>query len=104
MPPAEAGARLAVILSPRAKASALVGRHGDDLKIRIAAPPAEGLANAALIRFLAGLLNHPPGCLSLAAGQRGRRKIVKIEGLSESELWARLHPHLNGTIKGAAKP
>ncbi len=87
-------ARLSVTLSPRARTSALVGRHGDDLKIKIAAPPAEGLANQALIKFLADLLNIGANRVSLVAGQRGRRKIVKIEGLSETELWERLNKYL----------
>ena len=72
----------------------MVGRHGDDLKIKIAAPPAEGLANQALLKFLADLLGCAPGGLSLAAGQRGRRKIVKIEGLDEETVWSRLNEHL----------
>jgi len=86
---------LPVILSPRAKANALVGLHGEDLKIKIAAPPAEGAANAALVKFLAGLLNLNPNNFSLVAGQRGRRKIIRIEGLTEAELWSRLNQHLN---------
>jgi len=91
----ERESRLSVTLSPRAKNSALVGRHGQDLKIKIAAPPAEGLANQALLKFLAELLGLNNKCLSLVAGQRGRRKIVKIEGLSETELWERLNRHLS---------
>ncbi|MDL2227196.1 DUF167 domain-containing protein [Deltaproteobacteria bacterium OttesenSCG-928-M10] len=87
---------LKVILSPRAKANALVGRHGEDLKIKIAAPPADGAANQALIKYLAGLLDLSPAGLNLIAGQTGRRKIVKIEGLSSEELWSRLNKYLEG--------
>lgn len=81
---------LNVLLSPRAKANALVGFQGGDLKIKIAAPPAEGAANQALIKYLAGLLAHNANRFSLTAGQRGRRKILRIEGLAEAELWSRL--------------
>jgi uncharacterized protein (TIGR00251 family) len=83
--------RLGVLISPRAKTDALVGFSGTDLKLKIAAPPAGGAANAALVKFLAGLLGVRPACLSLMAGQRGRRKIVRIEGLTEEELRARLN-------------
>lgn len=83
-----------VLLSPRARANALVGLQGGDLKIKIAAPPAEGAANQALVKFLAALLGHNARCFSLTAGQRGRRKIVRIEGLDEAELWSRLRPFL----------
>lgn len=85
---------LKVILSPRAKANSLVGRHGEDMKIKIAAPPTDGAANQALIKYLADLLNLSPSGLSLIAGQTGRRKIVKIEGIDSEELWNRLNKHL----------
>lgn len=65
--------------------------QGGDLKIKIAAPPADGAANQALINYLAGLLGHSANRFSLTAGQRGRRKIVRIEGLTEAELWRRLN-------------
>ncbi len=87
-------ARLGVVLSPRARANALVGLHGPDLKIKVTAPPAEGAANQALLKFLAELLDLNPGRLSVTAGQTGRRKIVRIEGLTEAELWDRLNEYL----------
>ena len=86
----EAVCRLAVRLSPRARADAVVGWQGSELKVRVAAPPAGGAANQALLKFLAVLLNLSVGRLSLAAGQGSRRKIVRIEGLSEAELRRRL--------------
>ncbi|MDL2260614.1 DUF167 domain-containing protein [Deltaproteobacteria bacterium OttesenSCG-928-K17] len=91
---AEDVACLKVLLSPRAKATALVGLQGEDLKIKVAAPPVEGAANQALLKFLAGLLGHSANLMEVTAGQRGRRKIVKIKGLSEAELQSRLAPHL----------
>ena len=83
-----------MVLSPRAKANSLVGMHGEDLKIKIAAPPAEGAANQALLKFMAGILGLNPNRLSLIAGQTGRRKIVKIEGLTEEALWRILNQRL----------
>jgi uncharacterized protein len=67
---------------PRARATAVAGRHGDALKIRVAAPPVDGAANAELVRFLADRLNVPRGAITVAAGQTGRRKTVKIEGVT----------------------
>ena len=52
-------ARLVLHIVPRARATAVAGRHGDALKIRVAAPPADGAANAELIRFLAARLGRP---------------------------------------------
>lgn len=59
----------------------MAGRHGDALKIRVAAPPAHGAANAELIRFLAARLGIPRTAIAITAGQSGRRKIVSITGL-----------------------
>jgi len=67
-------------IQPGAKRSELVGLHGDALKIRLAAPPVEGKANAALISFLADLLDVPKTAVSLEAGASSRRKRVRVDG------------------------
>jgi len=74
-------ARLVVHVVPRAAASAVAGRHGDALKIRIAAPPAGGAANEELVRFLAELLQVPRSAIAITAGVSARRKTVSIAGL-----------------------
>lgn len=66
---------------PRAATSALAGRHGDALKIRIAAPPQDGAANDELVRFLSSRLNVPRSAIAITAGASGRRKTVSIAGL-----------------------
>ncbi|HEY3280258.1 MAG TPA: DUF167 domain-containing protein [Gemmatimonadales bacterium] len=66
---------------PRARETALAGRHGDALKIRLAAPPVDGAANEELIRFVAERLGVPRGAVTITAGQAGRRKTVKVEGV-----------------------
>jgi hypothetical protein len=66
---------------PRAASTAVAGRHGDALKIRIAAPPVEGAANHELIRFLAARLAVPRNAITITAGVRGRRKIVAVTGI-----------------------
>ncbi len=75
-------ATLAVHVQPRAKASAVAGRHGDAVKIRLAAPPVDGAANEELVRFLAEALGVPRSAVRIARGHTGRRKTVVIEGLS----------------------
>lgn len=74
-------ARLILHIVPRAATTAVAGRHGDALKIRIAAPPADGAANAELLRFLAARLGIARGAIAITAGASGRRKIVSVAGM-----------------------
>ena len=75
---------------PRAKRSGVAGRHGDAVKIRVAAPPVEGKANAALLDALATALDVRAGALELVAGTRGRDKVVRVAGLSPATVASRL--------------
>lgn len=67
---------------PGARRSEIVGPHGAALKIRIAAPPADGRANGALCEFLAERLGLPRGAVSLVRGESSRRKRVRVTGLA----------------------
>jgi hypothetical protein len=70
---------------PRSAASAVAGRHGDAVKIRLAAPPVDGAANDELVRFLAERLAVPRGAIAIAAGRSSRRKSVTITGMETTE-------------------
>jgi len=74
-------ATLVVHVVPRARVTAVAGRHGGVLKIRLAAPPVDGAANAELVRFFAERLGVSRSNITIAAGHTGRRKTVKIEGV-----------------------
>jgi len=76
------GIRLTVHLQPNARRSELAGLHGDALKVRIAAPPVDGAANAAVIAFLADRLRVPRGSIRLLSGAASRRKRLEIDGVS----------------------
>lgn len=84
------GLLLPVRAVPRAAKNELQGVHGDALKIRLQAPPVEGKANAALIRFLSDALDIPRTQLSIASGETGRNKAVRITGLSKADLIKKL--------------
>ena len=58
----------------------VVGRYGDRIKIRVAAPAVDGKANVALIRFLAREFGVKQGQIRLAGGARSRDKRVVIDG------------------------
>ncbi len=66
---------------PRAKGTEIAGRHGDAIRVRLAAPPVDGAANAELVRFLAERLAVPRGAVTIVRGVTARRKTVSIEGL-----------------------
>lgn len=70
---------IAVHVQPGAKRTEIAGRHGDALKIRLAAPPVDGKANDALIAFLAESFGVPRRRVTLLRGAKSRDKVVRIE-------------------------
>jgi uncharacterized protein len=76
----QGGARLTLILhiQPGAKRTEVAGLHGDALKIRVAAAPVEGAANAALMAFLAEVFGVPQCQVILKQGNKSRRKVIEI--------------------------
>ena len=69
---------LTLHIQPGAKKTEVAGKHGDALKIRLAAPPVDGKANAALINFVADRLGLAKSAVSLKSGQTSRRKVLEI--------------------------
>lgn len=69
---------LTVHVQPGAKRTGVAGAHGDALKIRLAAPPADGKANAELIRFLAEAFDVPLRGVAILRGETSRDKAVRI--------------------------
>ncbi len=80
------GVLLPVRAVPRASKNEIQGVHGEALKIRLQAPPVEGKANQALIRFLSDALDIPRAQLSIASGETGRNKAVLITGITREAL------------------
>lgn len=69
---------LTLHIQPGAKKTEIAGEHGDALKIRLAAPPVDGKANAALLEFIADRLGVAKGAVILKSGQTSRRKVVEV--------------------------
>ncbi len=93
------GALLWVRVQPRAKREGIEGLHGDRLKIALNAPPVDGAANSALVRFLADLLEVPPSSLEVVIGQSNREKAVEIRGLTLEAAAARLKTRLESVAR-----
>ncbi|MBI1907007.1 MAG: YggU family protein [Rhodocyclales bacterium] len=73
---------LSVHVQPGAKQTGFAGRYGDALKLRLAAPPVDGKANAALCRFLAEYCGVAKSSVTLVSGQSSRAKRVRIVGIN----------------------
>jgi uncharacterized protein (TIGR00251 family) len=88
--PADGGVRLRVRVQPRASRSEIAGVHGDELRIRLQAPPVDGAANEALVRFLADALGAPRAAVEIVSGLASRSKTVVIRGVAEADAARRL--------------
>jgi hypothetical protein len=77
-------AQFVVHVVPRAKVTEVAGRHGDAVRIRLAAPPVDGAANAELVRFLAERLGVPRSAVVLVRGATARRKTLTVAGVTVS--------------------
>lgn len=87
-----AGAVIELVVQPRASRTRVVGEHDGRLKLQIAAPPVDGEANAEVIAFLAGALRVRRAAILLLRGDAGRRKTVRIEGVSAAQVTSALAP------------
>jgi len=81
---------LAIRVKPRSSRAAVVGERGGRLLLQVTAPPEAGRANQAVCRLLAGELKLAAGRISIVSGQRARDKLVRIDGLAQDEVAARL--------------
>jgi uncharacterized protein (TIGR00251 family) len=88
----ESGIRLRLRVQPRASRTELAGVMGDRLRVRLAAPPVDGAANEALVRWLAERLGVARGVVRVVSGQTGRNKVVAVAGIGVAEARARLLP------------
>ncbi len=88
--PHPGGVVVAVVATPRAGATSLVDVNDGALRVRLAAPPVDGAANAALARCLADVFGVARSRVEVLSGQRGRRKRVLVREVSASEATASL--------------
>ena len=84
------GVVLHVHVQPGAGRSAVVGRHGDALKVRVAAPPVEGRANEATRALLAEALGVAGGDVELTSGESSRSKRFRVRGVEPEDFDKRL--------------
>lgn len=81
---------VAVRVTPRSSRTAIEGVDATgELRVRVTAPPADGAANAAVVKLLAKDLGVPKGAVSLVSGASSRHKRVRLEGVDVAELRGR---------------
>lgn len=78
--------RISIYVQPRASKTMIAGMHDGCVKVRLAAPPVDGAANAALIEFVAERLRIAKSRVRIVSGQSSRRKVVEVDGVSAQEL------------------
>jgi hypothetical protein len=86
----DGGTAVELWVQPRASSDEVNGLRDGAVKVRVSAPPVDGRANDALLRFLAKHLGVPRRALEIVRGQAGRRKTVRVEGLGPEETRKRL--------------
>jgi uncharacterized protein (TIGR00251 family) len=84
------GVCLSVKVQPRAPRDEIGEVSGDELKIKVTAPPVDSAANEALVRLLAHVLQCPRSAVHVVQGDRSRHKRVLVEGMSPAVVEARL--------------
>ena len=73
-------------IQPKASKNRIVGLHDGCLKIAVAAPPVEGKANKAVVKFLADIFGVPVRDVTVKSGAQSRRKLVVVRTLDATEI------------------
>ena len=84
------GILLSIKLQPRAAANEVGEPLGNELRMKVTAPPVDAAANQALIKLVAEILDCPRNRVELVRGHTSRHKVIKISGLSQEAVLARL--------------
>ena len=92
---------VSVHAQPGAGRSQVVGRHGDALKVRVAAPPTQNRANEALTELLASTFGVKPAAVELVSGASSRQKRFRVKGVDPDDVDRLLDVALDPTDTGA---
>ena len=73
-------------IQPRSSRNAVVGVHGNAIKIALTAPPVDGKANKELIKFLAKYFKLPKNSIQIIAGNSSRNKTIFMAGIDKDTI------------------
>ncbi|MCI5114319.1 MAG: YggU family protein [Candidatus Electrothrix sp. LOE1_4_5] len=85
---------LSIYVQPRSHRNAIVGLHGDAVKMRLTAPPVDGKANKAVIAFWAKSLKIPKSAITMKSGLHNRMKKILLKGVQEKQIRDLVECHL----------
>jgi len=92
----DGGVMLSVHAQPGARRTEIVGRHGDAVKIRVAAPPVDDRANEALVVFVAEVFGLRRSAVSVRSGGSSRHKRLRLDGIDLPTATRRLGERMQG--------
>jgi uncharacterized protein (TIGR00251 family) len=78
--------RLSLKVNAGARRTEFAGRHGDAWKLKVAAPPVDGKANTAIVKFIAKLAGVPASRVSIVSGDTSSSKLIEIDGIDSDAL------------------
>lgn len=84
------GVQLSIKVQPRASRTEACGLLGDELRVRVTAPPVDDAANEAILEWLADVLKCPRGAVRIVRGRTSRHKVVEITGVTVERVNASL--------------
>ncbi len=76
---------LSIRIQPRSSKNEIILMEGGGFKIRITAPPVDGAANEALIRFLADIFSVARSQIEIVSGHNSKNKIIRIQGVGKED-------------------
>jgi uncharacterized protein (TIGR00251 family) len=80
------GVRIQVKVQPRSSKNEISGITGDQLRVKLTAPPVDGEANKALIKYLGQVFGCGKGKIRIIRGASGRCKLLEVTGITEKEV------------------
>lgn len=82
----ERGITIAFQVQPRASKTGIAGEQDGWLRLRVAAPPVDGAANSEIVAWLSKQLRVPKGDVEFLSGERGRKKVVLVHGVTMQQV------------------
>lgn len=95
---------LRVRVQPGAGRSAVAGRHGDALALRVGAPPVGGRANAACVELVADVFGVRPSQVEVVSGEHNRQKRLRLSGVSAEHAREAISRELRAATAKAQAP